>query len=146
MYQIRSYEAAFITRLHILTLAITLQRVAIPIRVVLGKLFTSYDIAKYLYRIRLLTNNLPINCTILPRYAILVRYISFLTTHFAKCTIIFKKSKSLYDIVDLSLYRTAILNRLLLYYLCVIINCDTLLIIFRYLLLLYLPYNLIKII
>jgi len=145
MYQIRSYEAAFITRLHILTLAITLQRVAIPIRVVLGKLFTSYDIAKYLYRIRLLTNNLPINRIILPRYTILVYYISFLTAYFAKYIIIFEKSKSSYDIVNLSLYRIVILNHLLSYYLYVIISYDTLPIIFRYLLLLYLPYSLVKI-
>ena len=116
------------------------------IRVVFGKFFTLYDIAKYLYRIRLLINNLPINRIILLRYAILVYYIFFLITYFAKCIIVFEKSKSLYDIINLSLYRMVILNRLLLYYLYVVISYDTLPIIFRYLLLLYLLYSLIKII
>jgi len=97
-------------------LVITLRCVVILIRVVFGKLFTLYDIAKYLYRIRLLTNNLLINHIILPRYVIFVRYISFLIAYFAKCIIVFKKSKSLYDIVNLSLYCTVILNYLLLYY------------------------------
>ena len=116
------------------------------IRVVFGKLFTSYDIAKYLYYIHLLANNLPINCIILPRYAIFVRYISFFIAYFTKCIIIFKESKSLYDIVNLSLYCTVMLNRLSLYYLYVIIGCDALLVIFRCLLPLYLPYSFIKII
>jgi len=146
MCRVCSYEAAFVTYLRTLTLTITLRRVVILIRVVLRKLFTLYDIAKYLYCIYLLANNLLINCIILPRYAIFIRYISFFTAYFAKYIIIFKELKSSYDIVNLSLYRTVILNRLLLYYLYVIISCDILPIIFRCLLLLYLPYNLAKII
>jgi len=143
--RVRLYEAAFVTHLRTLILVITLRHVAIPIRVVLGKLFTSYNIAKCLYRIRLLANNLLINCTILPKYVILIRYVSFLTTYLAKRTIVFEKSKSSYNIVNLSLYRMAILNYLSSYYLYVVISGDSLPVVFRCLLPLYLPYSLAKI-
>ena len=145
-YRIRSYEAAFVTCLRTPTLVITLRRVVMLIRVVFRKLFTLYDIAKYLYRICLLANNLPINYIILLKYTILIRYIFFLTTYFIKYIIVFKELKSLYDIINLSLYRTVMLNRLLSYYLCVVISCNILPIIFRYLLPLCLPYSLVKII
>jgi len=144
-YQIYLYKAAFVTRLRTPTLIIILQRIVILIRIILRKLFTLYNITKYLYYIRLLTNNLPINYIILFKYTILVRYIFFLTAHFAKRIIVLKKSKSLYNIVNLSLYYTVMLNYLSLYYLYIVIGGDSLPIIFRYLLLLYLPYNLAKI-